>query len=133
MYKMVEEGFVKGSSDNLPFVDVDMIDEFYLKCMSELATPESRHVKTKRFYIIHVTNDSVQIYFFRSTRASYGDNAIGYVQLKRLGSTCTVKAKITPEHKVRAKYYNVICEIDEEKKEINKCDCTSCAASSGKY
>lgn len=36
----------------------------------------------------------------RSTKESYGDNAIGYVQLKRKGPICTIKGKITAEHKI---------------------------------
>nr|CAI5831835.1 unnamed protein product [Callosobruchus analis] len=36
-------------------------------------------------------------------RENYGDADVGYVQLKREGHVCLVKAKICPEHKVRNK------------------------------
>ena len=42
-------------------------------------------------------------FFLRSSRESYGDNAVGYVQVKRNGNVCTVKASVTPEHNVRKK------------------------------
>lgn len=83
------------------------------------------------FSIMKIVNKNIAL--FRSTRSSYGDRAIGYVQVKRVGGICTVKAKITPEHKVHSKNYNVITEINETKYEVLKCDCTSCAASSGMY
>ncbi|XP_050314809.1 uncharacterized protein LOC126749172 [Anthonomus grandis grandis] len=51
---------------------------------------------------------------FRSGRKSYGDSAIGWVQVKRCDKICTVKAKITPEHSVRKKQYAVTCTVDED-------------------
>ncbi|KAG8175475.1 hypothetical protein JTE90_004167 [Oedothorax gibbosus] len=35
----------------------------------------------------------------RSARESFGDNATGYVQVKREGALCIVKVRVTPEHK----------------------------------
>ncbi|GBP20348.1 hypothetical protein EVAR_10613_1 [Eumeta japonica] len=49
-----------------------------------------------------------------SSRASYGDDAISYVQLKRDAHLCTVKCKMCPEHKVHAKLYGCTLIIDEE-------------------
>lgn len=37
---MVDQGFIKGSTDNLPYLDVDMIDEFY-------RTKVTHHVEIK--------------------------------------------------------------------------------------
>lgn len=44
---MVEPGFLQGTSDNLPYLDVDMIDNFYLNKITLLA--EARHSKTERY------------------------------------------------------------------------------------
>lgn len=63
----------------------------------------------------------------------YGDNAIGYVQLKREGTQCIVKARITPEHKVRKTPYNVEAIIDEENETVISCMCKDCPASEGTY
>ncbi|CAL1284504.1 unnamed protein product [Larinioides sclopetarius] len=60
----------------------------------------------------------------RSGRESYGDNAIGYVQVKRDFST--VKAKVTSEHSLRKKAYDVTLLCDEE---ILSVALHSCAAS----
>lgn len=62
----------------------------------------------------------------------YGDNAVGYVQLKRANEQCIVKAKITPEHKVSKKAYNVEAIIDEKEEKVVVCICKDCAASEGK-
>ncbi|XP_063931824.1 uncharacterized protein LOC135143813 [Zophobas morio] len=67
----------------------------------------------------------------RSTRASYGDNAVAYIQLRREGNICTVKGKIIPEHKVRGKYYNVCAIIDEVNEVVVSCECSTCTASEG--
>lgn len=71
------------------------------------------------------------ISFCRSSRASYGDDAVGYVQLKREGHLCILYAVLTPEHKVRQKGYTVTASIDEEEKIIVDCHCEDCAASEG--
>ncbi|XP_017298545.1 uncharacterized protein LOC108252092 [Diaphorina citri] len=44
---------------------------------------------------------------------------------------CTVKGRITPEHRLRATPYNVICVIDEENEEIIDAQCEDCPASEG--
>lgn len=69
---------------------------------------------------------------FRSERESYGDSAVGYVQLKRDGDQCTVKARITPEHNVRRKAYSVILVVDEARETINSVQCNDCTAHLGK-
>lgn len=76
----------------------------------------------------------INIYFYyRSGRKSYGDSAIGWVQVKRCKNTCIVKAKITPEHQVRKKQYAVTCTVDEESEKVLAVQCHDCAASSGTY
>lgn len=70
---------------------------------------------------------------FRASREHYTEEAIGYVQVKRMGSLCTVKAKVTPEHRVRSKCYNVTSLIDEAEEEIKHAVCSDCAASLGMF
>lgn len=69
----------------------------------------------------------------RSARQNYGDNAIGYVQVYREKTTslCYLKAKITPEHRINNKNYNVSYEINESEKEVIKVICDDCVASQG--
>lgn len=71
------------------------------------------------------------ICFFRAGRESYGDNAIGHVQVKREGSICIVKARVTPEHNVRKQPYAVTLVCREANEEIISVQCADCAASSG--
>ncbi|GBP23012.1 Beta-1,3-galactosyltransferase 6 [Eumeta japonica] len=40
-----------------------------------------------------------RVHDIRSSRESYGDDAVGYVQLKRESNICTVKCRVCPEHK----------------------------------
>lgn len=70
--------------------------------------------------------------YFRSGRENYGDNAVGYVQVKRDANLCTVKAKVTPEHNIRKKAYDVTLLCNEVEEEILSVTCDSCAASLGK-
>lgn len=60
----------------------------------------------------------------------YGDNAILYVQLKREGPICTVRGKITPEHKI-SKKPNEVRAIINEHEEVVSCEYLDCAASAG--
>lgn len=69
--------------------------------------------------------------FYRAGRDSYGDSAIGYVQVKRLHPQCTVKARVTPEHKVRATAYHCTFVCDEVANKIENLECEGCAASKG--
>ncbi|KAK2578407.1 hypothetical protein KPH14_012739 [Odynerus spinipes] len=64
-------------------------------------------------------------------RESYGDEAIGYVQLKREKSICTVKCRICPEHKVRSKAYSVTLILDQIEEKILDVNCHDCAAATG--
>ncbi|KAJ8966270.1 hypothetical protein NQ314_003638 [Rhamnusium bicolor] len=67
-----------------------------------------------------------------ASRAGYGEDAIGYVQVKREQNVCTVKGRIVPEHKVHNKPYTVSAIFDEANDSILSCQCESCAASQGK-
>ncbi|KAI5694423.1 hypothetical protein M8J75_016542 [Diaphorina citri] len=67
----------------------------------------------------------------RSARSTYGDKAVGKVQIKREGSLCTIKGKITPEHKLRVTPYSQICVINEQDEEILNARCEDCPASEG--
>lgn len=71
------------------------------------------------------------MYFSRSARQSYGDSAVGYVQIKRQGSRCIVKARICPEHKVRIKPYSVRAIINEDTEIVEEVKCLDCAATAG--
>lgn len=85
-------------------------------------------------YVVLVDEICNGVFFvFRSSRPNYGDKAIGKVQIRRNGRICTVKGKITPEHKVRAKPYSISCTIDEENEEITYAECDDCPASQGNY
>ncbi|GLV37568.1 uncharacterized protein CBL_20380 [Carabus blaptoides fortunei] len=110
---MVEPGFSKGQSDNLPYVDEFMVAN-YIKSHECYTSTELRGVKASR-----------------ASREEYGDNAIGYVQVKRDVEKCIVKGKITPEHNVTRKGYAVEIQVDEKNAAIEHVTCGDCAASEG--
>nr|CAH7740393.1 unnamed protein product [Callosobruchus chinensis] len=62
----------------------------------------------------------------RSGRESYGDAAVGWVQVKRNGTVCTVKVKTTPEHNVKKKQYAVTSNINEQSGEVIDVECHDC-------
>ncbi|KAJ8928333.1 hypothetical protein NQ314_019117 [Rhamnusium bicolor] len=66
-----------------------------------------------------------------SGRESYGDSAIGYVQVKRQNDACIVRGRVCPEHRVRVKPYSVICTVDEKENKIEEIRCLDCVASAG--
>ncbi|KAF5271716.1 hypothetical protein FQA39_LY08039 [Lamprigera yunnana] len=76
-------------------------------------------------------NRHVTDYVNWSSRPSYGDDAISYVQLKREGKICTVKCKICPEHKVHAKLYGVTLTVDEDEEKVTSVQCHDCVAAQG--
>lgn len=69
--------------------------------------------------------------FFRSAGEDYGDDAVGYVQLRRADGVCEVVCRITPEHKVSSKPYCVVVKIDESLEKILDAKCMDCAAAEG--
>lgn len=72
------------------------------------------------------------MFFYRSGRETYGDSAVGYVQVKREGDICTVKVRITPEHSVRQKCYSVTLVCDEAQETVLSVQCEDCAAHKGR-
>lgn len=66
-------------------------------------------------------------------RPNYGDVAIGYVQLHRAHSICTVKAEVCPEHRIRNKNYSVTVVVNEADESVDKAFCEDCAASLGMF
>ncbi|XP_045542722.1 uncharacterized protein LOC106710540 [Papilio machaon] len=109
----MEQGFNKANSANLPRVDSLMVGEF-LASNKDFCSAEFRSIKTSI-----------------SSRPSYGDDAVSYVQLKREANLCTVKAKLCPEHKVHAKLYVVTLIVDEEDEVVKSVQCHGCVASQG--
>ncbi|KAJ8915458.1 hypothetical protein NQ315_003221 [Exocentrus adspersus] len=102
---MSQKGFVKATSNNLPTIDIFMVTDF-LKRDDRFNVGEMRGTKAAS-----------------AIRESYGDNAIGYVELKREGPICVVQARICPEHKVRSKAYSVIVETNEEEERVTDIKC----------
>ncbi|XP_030767493.1 uncharacterized protein LOC115891208 [Sitophilus oryzae] len=107
------EKFVKATSNNLPRVDIFMVHEL-LKRDNRFNSAEIAGVKASS-----------------STRESYGDNARGYVEFKKEGPLCSVKARICPEHKVRSKAYTIETVINEEEETFIDVCCKDCAAGEG--
>ncbi|KAJ8916480.1 hypothetical protein NQ315_014700 [Exocentrus adspersus] len=134
MSNKLEEGYVQAVSDNLPKVDFTMVYDFFLQ-NADFLSAEMRNVKTDRprfiphklrIGLIPTLMDKFEIVLL-----SYGDNAVHYVQLKRDGPVCTVKGKITPEHKIRKKAYTVCAQINELNESVTSCICLDCSASAG--
>ncbi|KAF2878901.1 hypothetical protein ILUMI_27261 [Ignelater luminosus] len=65
----------------------------------------------------------------RPARELEGDNAVGYVQLKRERIVYSVKAKLAPEHRVRKKANNILVKMNEKNADILNCQCLDFAAS----
>ncbi|XP_046142526.1 uncharacterized protein LOC114882098 [Osmia bicornis bicornis] len=110
---MIEPGFVKADSTNLPNIDVFMVAEF-VKNDDRYNAAEIRLVKASL-----------------SSRESYEDSAIDYVCLRRESSICTIKGKICPEHRVKSKRYAVTLVVNEADESIEEVNCEDCAASQG--
>ncbi|KAJ8665810.1 hypothetical protein QAD02_007472 [Eretmocerus hayati] len=111
--RKVDEGFEVATSQNLPSVDFESFLDFLINNKKYISS-EMRGVKT-----------------IRSARANYGDSAVGHVQLKRDDNICTVRALITPEHKIHQQPYSVTVIIDEEEDMVQEAVCHSCVASAG--
>lgn len=110
----VKPGYIKANSHNIPVVDIDMFTS-YLKADGNFISPEIRCVRA-----------------VRSGRESYGDSAIGYVQLKRDNEgLCTVLAAVAPEHNVRSKAYEVQIDVDVRNNTVMQVKCHDCVASQG--
>ncbi|KAJ8679197.1 hypothetical protein QAD02_014984 [Eretmocerus hayati] len=109
----MNQGYARGSSKNLPNVNLKMLIMFFTQngCFS---SPELKNVKS-----------------IRNMHSNYGDQAVGYVQILRQQYHCTVEAKVCPEHTINTKNYNVIVRIDEQEEIISKAECQDCTASQG--
>ncbi|KAF9405618.1 hypothetical protein HW555_013722, partial [Spodoptera exigua] len=111
----MESNYERADNSNLPKIDPFMVALFF-KNNADYYAAELKNVKTAVTF---------------SLQESYGDDAVGYVQLYRDNGICTVKCKMCPEHKVRTKAYNVTLIVNENDGEIISCECHDCAASAG--
>ncbi|KAK0169351.1 hypothetical protein PV327_011630, partial [Microctonus hyperodae] len=73
---MCDKGFIKATSANIPDVNIFMITYFF-KNDVRFNSAEVRGAKASR-----------------ASRESYGDKAIGYVQLSRKNNICIVKGRL---------------------------------------
>lgn len=106
-------GYQKADSENLPIVDIEMFVDF-MKENKDFYAPEIRCIKAAR-----------------NGDASYGDVAVGYVQLKRSLEKCSIVAAVAPEHRIHSACYRVHMEIDLENCKIISVQCHDCIASAG--
>ncbi|KAJ8963991.1 hypothetical protein NQ314_005203 [Rhamnusium bicolor] len=111
----MQQGYQKADSHKLPHVNVQMVFDF-LASNANLNHSQSSGVKG-----------------IRSGREDYGDSAVGYVQVRRDGNVCTVRGRICPEHKVKAKPYSVTFILNEKESVIQEINCMDCAASAGGF
>ncbi|XP_051156855.1 uncharacterized protein LOC127278934 [Leptopilina boulardi] len=113
MVNKLDPGFEKADTTNLPKINVFMVYE-YITNNERYNAPEVRGVKATL-----------------SSRENYGDSAIGYVCVKRVGSICTLKGRICPVHRVRSKNYTVTLTVEEVNEQVKKVEYLDCAASLG--
>ncbi|KAF5292141.1 hypothetical protein FQA39_LY14096 [Lamprigera yunnana] len=109
----MEQGFIKANSSNLPRIDLLILGGFFA-LNNDFCSSEFRNIKTSI-----------------SSRPSYSDDAVSYVQLKRDGKICIVKGKMCPEHKVHAKLYVVSVVANKEEEVVISVQCHDCVASEG--
>jgi hypothetical protein len=83
--------------------------------------------KDSRFVSASTRDGKIQ----RAARESYGDSAVGWIQLKEDGNLTTVIGRISPEHEVTSTAYEVQAVINTCQEEIIDASCFSCAASLG--
>ncbi len=108
-----EDGFVKANQHNLPQVTYGMIENFRYDLRNGMVSAEQRGWR------VHEAADE-----------NYGDSAVAYPQVKRVGDVISVRARLTPAHRVRDKPYRVYAEIDEDSFTIISAKCQDCSASS---
>lgn len=112
MAHILRKNYQKADSNNLPMVDIQLLTN-YIKQDRNFISLESRRVKAAK-----------------SGRESYGDDAIGYVQLCRTNDGKShLVAAISPEHRVRSKSYQVEAEIHITDFSISYVKCMDCVAS----
>lgn len=115
MATKLRPGFEKANSYNIPMIDCIVMDHFSRTSAQHIA-PEIRNVKTSR-----------------NSRATYGDSAIGYVQVKREKNIITVLAAISPQQMVTSPSYLTEVVFDAKKNIVisASCDESGCEAASG--
>ncbi|CAH0715416.1 unnamed protein product, partial [Brenthis ino] len=109
----LSNGFQVADSRNLPKVDYLMLLEY---------------MHENECYNIAETRSAKALL---ASREAYVDTAVGYVEVKREGDMCTVQCRVTPEHKVKAKLYQITAVIKESDEKIVSVECNDCAASAG--
>lgn len=115
MSNVLTPGYTKGDSSNLPECGALMVVNFF--------------TNDERFISVETRGSK----FTKSTREDYSNNAVGFVQVKRVGRKCYVLARVTPEHRNKNAGYRVEVHINETNsaKKITKAQCLDCAASLG--
>ena len=113
MAHILLDKFEKATSHNLPHVDIVMM-AIFIKKDRNFISPEIKNVKA-----------------IRNGRESYGESAVGYVQVKKTGNIYTLLCGVTPEHKVTSQSYKVEVVVDIGKGEIRSAKCFGCVASLG--
>lgn len=106
-------GYQRANSNNLPTLDIIMFRNYIQKDVNYIS-PEIANVNS-----------------LRAGRESYGESAIGWVQVHRHENVFTVLGVIAPEHNVTSKNYIVEVKIDIETYEIVSAICKSCVAHQG--
>jgi len=114
MATKLRPGFEKANSFNIPMIDCIVMDTFSRTNSLHIA-PEIRNVKTTI-----------------NSRASYGESAIGYVQVKRENNIITVLAAVSPQQNVTSPSYLTEVVFDAKKNIITSasCDESGCEAAS---
>ncbi|GBN92348.1 hypothetical protein AVEN_109727-1 [Araneus ventricosus] len=77
-------------------------------------------------YSLFFLSNNGEVALGRSGRESYGDSAIGYVQVKS-ENKCAVKAIVTPAHKISKKRDGATVICNEEDEVVLSALCDSCA------
>ncbi|XP_041970172.1 uncharacterized protein LOC121726754 [Aricia agestis] len=107
----MEPGFNKGNSSNLPRVDCFTVARFFIR-NKDIFTQDHKNAK-------------------RSPGESHGDDAVGFVQLRRENELCTVMCRVCLEQEVHSKQYTVTVIVDEQYEEIESAQCPDCESSAG--
>ncbi|KZS03599.1 Uncharacterized protein APZ42_033641 [Daphnia magna] len=79
----------------------------------------------------YISPEIANVNSLRAGRESYGESAIGWVQVHRHENVFTVLGVIAPEHNVTSKNCIVEVKIDIERYEIVSAICKSCVAHQG--
>lgn len=109
----LNDGFVVATCNNLPAVDFEMFMDFIENSVNTRLETQGWKMQ-------------------KSCRESYGDNAIGYVQVKRTDKIIDIIGKMTPEHRLSSTPYTVKAQVDEREMCLKFVTCHGCVASQGK-